>query len=105
MPCTKLRPVVEQGVEPGRNLSPENVTKAMLGHTHRVPVPITARLASTVLTLEEIMGLHAGDILLLNKKATEPLELIIEGQATFRGRPAKSDGMHAVVIAELCKTK
>lgn len=105
MPCTKLRPVVEQGVEPGQNLSPEDVKKAMLDHTHRVPVPIAARLASTALTLEEIMGLHVDDILLLNKKATEPLELILEGQATFRGRPAKSDGMYAVVIAELCKTK
>jgi flagellar motor switch protein FliM len=46
------------------------------------------------------MGLRPGDILLLDKKVDEPVELIIQGQTFFRGRPAKSAGRYAVVITE-----
>jgi flagellar motor switch protein FliM len=52
-----------------------------------------------------MMSLHVDDVLLLDKRLNEPVELIIEGQTIFRGQPAKSDGNHAVVITELCSTE
>ena len=66
-----------------------------------MPVSITAQLASTVLTLEEALNLEAGDILLLDKKVNEPIELITSGRTALLGRPAKSAGKYAVVITEL----
>ncbi len=68
-------------------------------------VSVTAQLASTVLTFEEIMGLGVDDILLLDKRTNEPVELIVKGRTVFRGRPAKSDGRYAVVITEKSKIK
>ena len=105
VPCEKLKPVVVPSGQTDEDLSSEAIARAMLDHVHKVGVPITAQLASTALTLEEIMALHVGDILLLDKRVNELVELIIEGQTIFRGQPAKSDGRHAVVITELCSTE
>ena len=103
--CDKLKPVVGQNVQAGEDPSSETIAKAMLGHVHRLPVSVTAQLASTVLTFEEIMSLQVDDVLLLDKGVKEPAELIVEGQTIFRGQPVKSDSNHAVVITELCGTK
>ncbi len=65
-----------------------------------MPVYITAQLASTVFTLKEIMSLEVGDILLLDKKVNEPIELITSGKTALLGRPAKLAGKFAVVITE-----
>jgi flagellar motor switch protein FliM len=100
--CDKLKPVVGQNVQAGEDSSSETLAKAMLSNVHKLPVSITARLASTALTLEEMMSLQVDDILLLDKSVNEPVELTIEGQTIFRGQPAKSDGNHAVVITDLC---
>ena len=103
--CDKLQTVVGQKVETSEDLSAQDISKAMLDHVQIIPVSVTAQLASTVLTFEEIMSLQVNDILLLDKMVDEPAELIVEGQTLFRGRPAKSGGKHAVVITELCNTK
>jgi flagellar motor switch protein FliM len=47
------------------------------------------------------MSLSPCDILLLNKTISEPLEIIVEGRAVFRGQLAKSSGQQAAVITEL----
>ncbi len=103
--CSMLESVVGKAAETVSGFSAEDISKAILGHMQQIPVCVTAQLASTVLTLEEIMSLEVGDILLLDRKVNESIELIINGRAAFRGRPAKSAGKHAVVITELsCDT-
>ena len=79
----------------------QDFSKVILEHLQRMPVSITARLAATVLTFEQLMSLRPSDVLLLNKAIDEPIELIVEGRTLFRGWPAKSAGQHAVVITEL----
>jgi len=103
--CDKLQTVVGQKVQTSEDLSPQDISKAILGHVQKIPVSVTAELASTVLTFEEIMSLQVDDILLLDKSVNEPAELIVKGQTIFRGQPAKSGGNYAVVITELCNTK
>jgi len=103
--CSKLESVVGKAAETVGGFSAEDISKAILGNMQQIPVCITAQLASTVLTLEEIMSLEVGDILLFDRKVNESIELIISGQTAFRGRPAKSAGKHAVLITELsCDT-
>jgi len=104
--CSKLESVVGKAAETVGGFSDEDISKAILGNMQQIPVCITAQLASTVLTLEEIMSLEVGDILLLGKKVNESIELIVSGRTAFRGRPAKSAGKHAVLITELpCDTE
>jgi len=96
--CDKLKPIIGADRQAQVDFSSEEVARAMLGHVHKLPVSITARLASTSLAFEEIISLQADDVLLLDKSVNEPIELIFKGQTVFCGRLARSDANHAVVI-------
>ena len=103
--CSKLETAVGKAEQTVGEFSADDISKAILGNMQQMPVCITAQLASTVLTLEEIMSLEVSDILLLDKKVNEPIELITSGRTALLGRPAKLAGKHAVVITELfCDT-
>ena len=99
--CSKLESVVGKAEQAVGKFSADDISKAILGHMQKMPVYITAQLASTVLTLKEIMSLEVGDILLLDKKVDEPIELITSGRTALLGQPAKLAGKYAVVITEL----
>jgi flagellar motor switch protein FliM len=99
--CNKLESVVGKAEEAVGSFSADDISKAILGHMQKMPVFITAQLASTALTLKEIMSLEVGDILLLDKKVNEPIELITSGRTALLGKPARLSGKNAVVITEL----
>ena len=104
--CSELEPVVGKTDQPGGTFSVEDVSKAIVGHIQQMSVSISAQLASTALTLEEMMSLEVGDILLLDKRIDEPIELTVNGRMALRGRPAKLSGKYAVVITGLsCNTQ
>jgi flagellar motor switch protein FliM len=105
MPCSKLDPVVGKDTKAYNKFSAEDISKTILGHMQQIPVPITVQLASAAIAFEEIISLQVDDILLLDKKVDEPVELIVEGKRFLHGRPAKSAGRYAVVITELCNAK
>lgn len=96
----KLDPVAGKGLQAGNEFSADDVSKAMLEHLHRMPVSVIGQLASTYLTFEQIMDLRPYDVLLLDKRINEPVELIVEGRVLLRGQPAKSAGKYAVLITE-----
>lgn len=83
----------------------EAIPNALLNHAYTLPVSITVQLASTKVTVAEIMGLNAGDILVFDKKIGEPIELLAEGRVIFQGQPAKSEGKNAILITEICSNK
>lgn len=97
--CDKLKKVTGQaaGVEP--KLSEAQIRNAILEHVHHVPVTVSVRLGTTRLAFKDVMGLQANDIVVLNKKITEPVELLVESRTLLSGYPAQSDGNYAVVIA------
>jgi flagellar motor switch protein FliM len=98
--CSQLEPIVGKAEQVVGGFSAEDVSKAIFGHMQQMSVSVTAQLASTALTLEEIMSLGVDDILLLDKRIDEPVELIINGRPVLRGQPAKSAGKYAMVITE-----
>jgi len=104
MLCEELRSAVDKNTRTDKEFSAEDISKAILGHLQKIEVTVTAQLASATLTFEEIMSLDGDDILLLDKKADEPIDVVVDYRPIFRGRPAKSAGKYAVVITELCDT-
>lgn len=99
--CDKLEAAIGETAQTSSQFSSEDISKAILEHLHQMPLSVTAQLASTSFIFEQVMNLQPGDILLLDKKIDESIELIIQGQTVFRGRPAKSTGNYAVVITEI----
>ena len=96
-----LGPVVGKMEQDSVGFSTEKVSKAILRHLNEMPVLITGQLSSTVLTFEEIMDLQVDDILLLDKRIDEPVELIVGDRTFYYGRPAKSAGKYAVKITNM----
>ncbi|NIS49656.1 MAG: hypothetical protein GWN67_19785 [Phycisphaerae bacterium] len=96
--CEKFQTILGKTIQSVDRSSPEDTSKAILDHMQQMPVSVTAQLASTMLTIEEIMNLRSDDILLLGKKVDEPIDLIVDNRAVCHGWPAKSDGRYAVVI-------
>jgi flagellar motor switch/type III secretory pathway protein FliN len=74
---SKLVPVVGQSEQILSGFSADDISKAILAHIQQMPVFLTAQMDSLVLTLKEVMSLEVGDILLLDKKVNEPLEVVI----------------------------
>ncbi|HUW17782.1 MAG TPA: FliM/FliN family flagellar motor C-terminal domain-containing protein [Sedimentisphaerales bacterium] len=98
--CEKLTPLAGKTSQAANIFSPEETSKAIANSLQQMPVTVTAQLASIMLTFEQIMELQVDDILLLDRRIDEPIELVVEGQHLLRGQPAKSAGMYAVVITE-----
>jgi flagellar motor switch protein FliM len=99
-PCSMLARAVGKSTETHGRFSAEDASRAILEHVQEMPVSVTARLACTVLTFEQVMSLRPCDVLILDKPIDEPVELIVDGRTVFRGQPAKSAGQRAVVITE-----
>jgi len=99
--CSKLGTAAGKVEQDSIGFSAEDVSKAILGHLNEMSVLITGQLASTVLTFEEIMDLQVDDILVLDKRIDEPVELIVGDRAFYSGCPAKSAGKYAVTITNM----
>lgn len=76
--------------------NPERIVKRM----YESPMEVTAMLSRSLMTLNDIMTLSAGDVVVLERKITEPLEIQVNGQPCFTAWPAAFDGRYALSVAE-----
>ncbi len=93
------------GQSKAENISPQNITKALITHLHNIPVSMTIRFAGAKVNLKQLMALEPDDTILLDKKLTEPVEVLYDNKVVFRARPARADDNYAVVITELYNNK
>ncbi|MHC4192959.1 MAG: FliM/FliN family flagellar motor switch protein [Planctomycetota bacterium] len=100
--CQTLDPILGKLTLAAGGSSAEDISKAILERLQETPISVTAQLGSAMLTLEEVVGLCPGDVLLLDRAIDEPVDLVAEGRPLLRGRPAKSAGKYAVVITNVC---
>lgn len=98
--CSELEPIVTGTTQTAIQLSAEYISKAIHEHFHEMPVTIRAQLASASFSFEEVMNLQVDDILLLDKKVDQPVELVVDGLTIYYGWPAKSAGKYAVTVTE-----
>ncbi len=98
---SQLIPIVGKSEQVDSGFSAEEISKAILANMQQMPLYITAQLSSVMLSLKEIMSIEVGDVLLLDKKVNEPIEIVTGGRTILLGRPAKLAGKYAVVITEL----
>jgi flagellar motor switch protein FliM len=103
LPCKMLEPVVGKTANTEDKYSPEKVSRAILEDFQKTNITVTGQLDSIMLTFEEIVSLQPDDILLLDKKIDEPLDVVVDGVTVLRGSLAKSTGKYATVITEFCK--
>jgi flagellar motor switch protein FliM len=97
--CEKLAPAIGEAAQTGK-FSAKDIARAIQNHIEKIPVPITVQLACVPVTVEQILNLAVGDVLLLDKKIDEPAQLIAAGRTVCRGLCAKSAGKYALAVTE-----
>lgn len=84
---------------PQPEVGAEKMYNAIMQKAHKVPIEVTAQFCSASITLNDIMSLNAGDVILLEQKVHEPVKVLFNGREGFTGYPAQSSGKYAIVIA------
>jgi len=64
-------------------------------------LPIVAELGTTTLTVNDIMELKVGDVVKLNRRVNQEIEIIIAGKRKLAARPGSVEGKKAVRITRL----
>jgi len=98
MCCDKLHAAAGRTASDEGKTAAADTIKAMRQHIQDIPVSLTVQLAKTMLRFEDIVELQANDIVLLGKRTSDPIDVLIDGRTLFQGRPAQSGGKCAVVI-------
>jgi flagellar motor switch protein FliM len=65
-----------------------------------VELPITAQFASLSLRLNDILALEEGDIIVLEKAISEPIDILLQNKPAFQAHLAARAGRYALVISE-----
>lgn len=81
-----------------RPLSPEQIKAIMLEHIHEIPVSVMVELGAVKLDFGDVIGLEVNDVLVLEKKVSEPVDLRIHGKPLQSGHMAQSDGHYAIAV-------
>lgn len=100
IPCSELEPALGKTTKTKNEQTSEDISKMIFGHLEKTSINVTVQLASVELSFEEMMDLQVNDIVLLDKKIDEPVELIVEERTVCYGWPVQSAGKYAVTISE-----
>ncbi len=96
--CDKLHTAAGKVAPQEAKTSTADNARAMRAHIQDIPVSLTVQLDKTMLRFKELAELQVNDIVILDKKITDPVEVMIDDRTVFQGHPAQSGKNHAVVI-------
>jgi flagellar motor switch protein FliM len=72
----------------------------ILDRLRSAPVSVCAHISTEMIGLGDLAQLERGDVLVLNKKVTTPLEVLLNGRRCFYAYPAEQKGKLSLVITE-----
>ncbi|MBS1254007.1 MAG: Flagellar motor switch protein FliM [Anaerolineales bacterium] len=78
--------------EDGRSL------RKMAAHLHQVSIPLSVRLVASQLSLGEIAGLQAGEVLILGTHRESQARVLVGGREKYWGQPGTLNGRMAIRI-------
>ena len=67
-------------------------------------VEMRAELGNTRLLLTDLMNLEKGDVILLNQRRDEPIEVYVGDQPKFKAAPGKSGNRRALRVINVLNT-
>ncbi len=92
-----LAPLLE--VDDGEPVVPKPVDRTEVENLVRaLDVTFAARLGNAYVDMRELMALKPGEVLVLDRRVGEPLELLVGSKEKFMGQPGRSSGRNAVRI-------
>ena len=82
-----------------REIDPTWVTR-LIDQIKHTQVALRSRLGRTSVSVRELLRLQVGDVLQLDQRADQPVDVEVERCLKFRGKPVVSSGYMGVKIAE-----
>jgi len=86
-----------------RTLNPAELSRLIVRQLNDVPVDVTARLCVSSIRMEDLMRLETGDILVLDKKINEPLDVLFNRRICFQAWPVVCEGKQALLMTQTKK--
>jgi flagellar motor switch protein FliN/FliY len=82
---------------------PTNDAKLSLEPVHNVLIKIQAVLGKTKVNVGELMRMRSGDIIDLDRKAGEPIDVWVNNRLIARGEVVLTDGLLGVALTEMVR--
>ena len=98
IPCKKLNSVLSIKTLNTNNTNTNDIHKNILDHLGLTQVNVTAQLACSHLSFEDVMNLQVDDIVVLEKRVDEPIELKVGNRTVCYGRPGKCSDEYVLKI-------
>jgi len=67
----------------------------------QIPITVNVELGKTKMSLEEVLSLHEGSIIEIDRLAGEPLDLVVNGQLIAKGEVVAIDDNYGLRITEI----
>lgn len=93
-----LDPIVGLTDHQGPRLTDKQVSNLIMKQAHKAPVEVVGQLAACSINLSDMLSLEPGDIVLLRKKVTDPIDVIINRKPVLRAYPVSSLDKYALLI-------
>ncbi len=100
---TPLHPTEEQTPLPNAGLSTASPAAAgkNFGLVLDVEVEASLRFGQREMQLREILDLHVGSVIELDRRVKEPVELVVAGRVIARGEVVIVDGNYGLRVVEV----
>lgn len=81
-----------------KNQHSKEVVSALTSVLARAPMQVTARLATTTITLKELLTLSVGDVIMTEKPAAAPVQLCVEDEPKYLAQIGQYKGNRALRV-------
>lgn len=105
-PFRALNPIGEKlsakhwTVEDQKNAKAAQSRSSIRNCVNQVPLRASARLGTTTVTMQELLQIKAGDVLLLDQDINQLIELVVGNQTRFHGHLGSYRGKTAMLIEQ-----
>lgn len=93
-----LDPVGGAQAESGPELPPERRRQLVVAALQKVFVRGRVQLGTARASMQEVMALEPGDVLVLQKSAGDPVDFNVRGRTVLSGQPVQCQGRYAVQV-------
>ncbi|MBN1817626.1 MAG: FliM/FliN family flagellar motor switch protein [Sedimentisphaerales bacterium] len=94
-----LEPILGVQAKDGPAQTPNELRDRIMETISEAPIQVEARLARALISLHDLMRLRANDLVVLQRRIHEPIDVLLNNRACFKAYPARTATKYAVVIA------
>jgi flagellar motor switch protein FliM len=96
--CEAIEPITIEELGRSRGETHIDARTTIAGHLERTTMKAEALIGIGEATLEEVLSLEEGDVLLIERRVYDPIELVVGGQPILAGIPVTCSGRYGLQV-------